>query len=488
MQAVLERLSAVFRAAGKQLYLVGGCVRDELLGRPLTDLDLTTDALPAETRALLEEAGASAIYGVGEKFGTVGARFDGLDVEITTFRSEWYEPGSRKPAVEFGSSLEADLARRDFTINAMARDLATGAVIDPFGGRDDLRRRLVRAVGVPEERFAEDPLRLLRAVRFATQLGFTIEPRTAQAIAAQADALATVSRERIAEEFQRILTSPRPSRGVRLLCQLGLMRHIVPELLDLQKTRADSRYRHKDVFEHTMQVLDKPFLPPERPIRWAALLHDIAKPRTMSVENGEVRFHGHEVVGEKMARAILGRLRLDRDTIERVARLVLMHQRINSYEGDWTDGAVRRFMREAGDALDDLFLLSLADVTSQRPHKVQAAERRVRELQARCAELRAREDIARLRSPLDGHELMAMFGRPPGPWIKPIKEYLLGLVLDGELAQDDKERAAELARAWVREHEGTMEAGQSERTATGEGQVARAREEAGRPEEVDVRR
>jgi len=447
----LLRLAERFADQGHVLYLVGGCVRDLLLGRPHTaDFDLATDATPGEVKALLQAAGAEHIWAVGERFGTIGAHYQGETVEITTFRSEEYAPRSRKPAVRFGASLEGDLARRDLTINAIAQDLRTGALIDPFGGERDLAARLVRAVGNADERFAEDPLRLLRAVRFVAQLDFRLAPDTAAAIQRQADLLADISRERIAQEMNKILMAPRAGHALRLLCDLGLMRHIVPELLAMRGMRQDL-YRYKDVFEHTLHVVDN--AEPELALRWAALLHDIAKPRTISHVNGETHFFGHEVVGEGMSRRILGRLRLDRALIEKVARLVALHQRVNNYEGDWTDGAVRRFMREAGDDLEDLFKLSRADVTTRREEKRRAALRRVDELRARCEAIRAQEDVAKIHSPIDGNDLMALFGRGPGPWIKPIKEHLLNLVLEGQLAQDDRETAERIARELVAELE-----------------------------------
>jgi poly(A) polymerase len=436
-------LARAFSAGGKALYLVGGSVRDALLRRPTHDFDYTTDARPAEIKRLLKRAGADGIFAVGEKFGTIGATFGDTSVEVTTYRAEQYERGSRKPSVQFGDSLVGDLSRRDFTINALARDASTGELVDPFGGRRDLEARLIRAVGAAADRFADDPLRLLRAVRLAVQLGFTIESSTREAMAARADSLAEISRERVAQEMAKILVSPRAGRGIRALCDLGLMRHIVPEVLAMRGMRQDA-YHHKDVFEHTLQVVDR--TPATVILRWAALLHDIAKPRTRSVEDGEVHFFGHERVGEQMTRKILTGLRLDRQTIERVATLVGMHQRANSYDDDWTDGAVRRFMREAGDALEDLLALSAADVTSRRPDRIRAAAKRVHDLEARIAEIREREEVEKLSSPLDGNELMALFDRGPGPWIRSIKERLLAAVLDGALAPDDKEGAVALAR------------------------------------------
>jgi len=440
----IPALAATFKGTGQSLYVVGGPVRDAFLGRLNHDLDFTTDARPPRIKTLLRKAGADHIFSIGEKFGTIGGVFGETVVEITTYRSEEYEPGSRKPKVEFGHSLEGDLSRRDFTTNAIALDASTREVVDPFGGRDDIRRRCIRAVGVPEDRFAEDPLRLLRGVRLSAQLGFEIDPDTRSAIATCADSLSTISHERIAQEMAKILTSGRAGTGIRALCDLGLMQHIVPEVLQLRGMHQDIAYHHKDVFEHTIQVVDQ--IRPDLVLRWAALLHDIAKPRTRSVDNGQVHFFGHEHVGEKMTHRILRQLRLDRQTIERVAKLVALHQRANSYDDDWADGAVRRFIREAGDARDDLIELSAADVTSRRPEKIQAAADRVDALKARIAQIRADEEVERLSSPLDGNELMALFERGPGPWIKPVKDRLLAAVLDGELAPDDKAGAEALAR------------------------------------------
>jgi poly(A) polymerase len=446
--APIPALARAFADAGHQLFLVGGCVRDELLDRPTHDLDLTTDARPPAIKRLIDRAGAHAQYAIGEKFGTIGGVFGDLIVEITTFRAEQYEPGSRKPAVEFGDSIHGDLSRRDFTINAMAMDVGSGELVDPFGGREDLAAGVIRAVGVAADRFAEDPLRLLRAVRFAAQLGFRIEASTEAAIREQAASLSLISRERVAQELNRMLLAEPPSGPIRALCDLGLMEHAVPEVMPM-RGMWQGGYHHKDVYEHTLLVLDR--TPPDLILRWAALLHDIAKPRTRSVQNGEIHFFAHETVGARMARRILSRLNMDRETIETVTLLVAMHLRANSYDADWTDGAVRRFMREAGESVDRLLVLSRADVTSQRPDKVRAAIRRVDELQHRIGEIRAQEDVAKITSPLDGLELMALFDRGPGPWIRPIKDRLLAAVIDGELAQDDKPGATELARQWAQD-------------------------------------
>jgi poly(A) polymerase len=446
MTDALQRLAATFQAAGRQLYLVGGSVRDELLGRPHQDLDLATDGEPEETKRLVQAAGADAVYAVGEKFGTIGAVFGDRKVEITTFRSERYAPRSRKPAVAFGTNLQGDLSRRDFTINAMARDLATGELIDPFGGQHDLAAKCLRAVGKPDERFDEDPLRMLRAVRLAAELGFTIESATRAAIAAAAPKLRDISRERIAQELDRLMVAPHPAYGLRLMADLGLMREILPEVLAMRDMPQGGR-RFKNVFDHTLQVVER--VPADADLRWAALLHDVGKPATIGWENGQVHFRGHEVVGAEMTQRLLSRLRFERQRIERIAKLVAMHLRPNSYEPAWTDGAVRRFIREAGDELDLLLALSRADVTSQRRGRVAAAEARVEALAQRCREVIERENVRAIKPPLDGNDLMALFSRGPGPWIRPVKEYLLNLVLEGDLAPDDRERAIELARAFV---------------------------------------
>lgn len=456
---IILTLARSFRAEGRKLYLVGGPVRDLMLGRRPPDLDFTTDAHPDQVKQLARRSGAADIYTVGEKFGTIGAIFaeaDGgtRDVEITTYRSETYQPYSRKPDVSFGTSLEGDLARRDFSMNAMAVDVtpmdrldqAQFQLHDPHDGRADLLRRLIRAVGDPHERFAEDPLRLLRAVRFATQLDFHLDPETRAAIGLQATELSWIPRERVQPELNQILLSEHVADGIQRLCDLGLMAQLIPEILALRGMHEDL-YRHKDVYEHTLRVVEG--VPAELTLRWAAMLHDVAKPRTRSVEQGEVHFHRHELVGRQMARRILTQLKYPRQLIDDVGHLVELHLRPNSYEPDWTDGAVRRLMREAGGNLERLMLLSRADVTSRRLERRQAADRRVNELQARCEALQAQADVARLTSPLDGRELMSMFGRGPGPWLKPIKDHLTELVVEGELAMDDKARAAEIARTLV---------------------------------------
>ena len=441
---IAEQFAQIQPAA--DLFLVGGIVRDLLLGAPLRrDLDFTTSALPPQTERALHAAGGK-VFKIGEKFGTIGAVFGDAQVEVTTYRAEAYVSGSRKPEVAFGRDLAADLARRDFTINAMALDPRTGEIVDPFGGQADLSNGILRAVGDPVARFQEDPLRLLRAVRFASRLWFDLDPQTAAAVSEAAAALATISRERVRDELEKLLLGPSPSRGVRLLCDLGLAAYSLPDVPRLRgMDHEPGSGRHKDVFSHTLQVLDR--TPPRLALRWAALLHDIAKPATKHVENGKVTFHGHDYKGELMARRILGELHQPSDLIERVGRLVGLHLRANAYEGVWTDSAVRRFVLEVGDELiEDLLALSRADVTTGRVERRQAIARSVAELERRIQELRAQEDIARIASPLDGADLMQLFERGPGPWIQPIKDHLRELVIEGELGAGDQAAAIPVAR------------------------------------------
>jgi poly(A) polymerase len=432
--------------AEAELFLVGGIVRDLLLAAPIGhDLDFATSATPPQTERALRAAGGK-VFKVGEKFGTIGAVFGDIQVEITTYRAEAYQPGSRKPAVAFRRKLGDDLARRDFTINAMALDPRSGSIADPFDGRLDLEQGLIRAVGNASERFQEDPLRLLRAVRFASRLGFEIESETARAIGASASTLATISRERVRDELHKLLLSPAPARGIRLLCDLGLADFSLPDVPNLRGMQQEVGYgRHKDVFSHTLQVLDR--TPPRLALRWAGLLHDIAKPATRRIENGKVTFHGHDHKGERMARRILTELHEPSEVVDRVGRLVGLHLRANAYEGVWTDSAVRRFVLDVGDDLvEDLLALSRADVTTGRAERRAAIARSVAELERRIQELRAQEDIARISSPLDGLALMRLFERGPGPWIQPIKDQLKDLVIEGELAAGDTAAAIPIAR------------------------------------------
>lgn len=443
IDAFLDRLAHNFADAGYSLYLVGGSVRDSIMGRPTHDIDLATDAPVSAIKAALEAARPTSIYTLGQKFGTVGAVVGDTTVEITTFRSqEAVPPGDPLAA------LYADLAHRDFTINAIARDLANGTLYDPYEGDLDIRHHLIRAVGDPEERFREDPLRMLRAVRLASELGFFIDRQTRKAIHRLGHLMRGVAYERIGDEMDRLLMAEPPSEGINELDNLGLLEYTVPEMLQMHEMERGP-YHYKEVYPHTLKVLDR--TPPDLILRWAGLLHDIAKPATYSVSDGEVHFFGHDRLGARMAHDILTRLHRPAELIEPVEQLVAEHLRIGVYDPGWTDGAVRRFLRETAPVTERLFALSRADITSQRASRVAAALARVDSLYERCEHIKAQEDVEKLASPLDGHELMRIFGGQPGPWIGKVKDYLLGLVLDGELAQDDKEAAERLARQYLSE-------------------------------------
>ena len=441
----LDKITQNASEAGYRLYLVGGTVRDSLLGRATHDLDLTTDVPVPIIKAMLEAVGADAIYGLGEKFGTIAAIVGDFKVEVTAFRSQ---EEVTDPA-DTNAHLYADLAHRDFTVNAIARDLSTGELHDPSGGQIDIKHRLLRAVGSPEGRFREDPLRMLRGVRLSAELGFFIERETTEAVRALAHLLDGVSRERIGEEMDRLLLTERPGDAIDMLDNLGLLPYIVPEIMEMHEMERGPHH-YKEVYPHTLKVVDR--TEPDLVLRWAALLHDIAKPRTYGVTDGEVHFFGHERVGARMAREILTRLKRPQEVIDHVVHLIAEHLRIGVYDESWSDGAVRRFLRETAPITEQLFALSRADITSQRPQRVAAALARVDALYQRCQEIKAQEDVEKLASPLNGDELMQIFGGKPGRWIGQVKDYLLGLVLDGELGKDDKEQAERLAMLYVEAH------------------------------------
>lgn len=452
-RAVIHRLAAAFRDQDHTLFLVGGSVRDILLDRKGTvDLDLSTDAVPEETKAIAHALSPIGLYDVGERFGTIGIVFPGeqqsIAVEITTFRSEQYESGSRHPTVAYGLSIAEDLARRDFTVNAIAVDLHTGEIVDPFHGRADLAMGVLRAVGDPVERFREDPLRLLRAARFVAELGFAVEPRTRTAIASEAPLLGSISKERVLMELTRLLCGRYADHGLELLLETGLLSIAMPELLPLERAAYGhpGMHREKDLWDHTRRVVVQS--PPRPTVRWAALLHDAAKPLTRSVDAaGDVHFFGHERVGADIAARLLARLGADKQTRKAVRQLVDLHLRPASYDAmTWTDSAVRRLALEAGDVLHDLLDLAAADVTSARAHKQRAAATRVQGLRDHIARLEAEVALGQLQSPLDGNELMQMFDRKPGKWIAEIKDRLREMVIDGDLEAGDKTGAAAIAR------------------------------------------
>ena len=450
---VTQSLAEAFGVAAEELHLVGGIVRDALLGRAQrADLDFATSAQPPRTLELLESAGTSSVYLVGERFGTIGAIFgeepDRLRVEVTTYRREAYSDEHRFPQVAFDATLVDDLARRDFTMNAIAVEASSGEIFDPWGGEADIAQALVRAVGDPDERFLEDPLRLLRAARFVSQLGFRLDWRTEQAIARQSPSLARISRERILAELTLLLLGEYVDHGLDALRRTGLLQVALPEIepLAAEAKLATRLGREKDLWDHTVHVVRQA---PSRPaVRWAALLHDAGKPLTRSVTlDGEVHFFGHERVGADLAQNALGRLNADRALRSSVRTLVELHGRPAAYDPTWTDSAVRRLALETGDTWDDLLDLAAADVTSGREHKRMAAARRIADLRARFMHLQEQVELARLESPLDGNDLMRIFDRSPGPWIKEVKNYLRELVIDGSLAPDDRNGALQHARS-----------------------------------------
>lgn len=438
-RTALQALRAL-NAAGFEAYLVGGYTRDLLLGREPHDIDVTTNARPEQIKAVF--AGCSQ-YDVGQRFGTIGVLLDGERVEITTYRSEAYNDGTRKPDVMFSDSLYDDLARRDFTINAIAMG-ADGAIVDPFDGQADLQQRMIRAVGDARTRFSEDPLRLMRLVRFAQQFQAAVEAETKHAARLTADRLATISIERRQEELNKMLLLDGPSAALCRMLDIGLMVHVIPELLE--QVGVQQSYPHsKDVFTHTMIVVDN--VPATLGLRYGALLHDIAKPRTKSITHDfVVHFYNHENVGAEMALDIMRRLKHSTTLTEDVAKLVRMHMRANTYEPNFSNSAVRRFVRDAGDSLDDLLTLSRADITGQQSQNVQIALARVRHLEERAKEVEI-ADVVTAKSPLNGHEIMELLGIGSGIEVGFIMKTLERMVIDGELGADDKERSRELAAA-----------------------------------------
>jgi poly(A) polymerase len=453
LSSLTDPMAGRFAAAGHRLYLVGGSVRDALLGRAISDLDFTTDARPEQILALVKPLGPTWTMGI--EFGTVGVEASGHRCEITTFRSDTYDPSSRKPQVQFGDTIEADLSRRDFTVNAMAVALPVDAarpIVDPFNGFEDLGARVLRTPIEPERSFADDPLRMLRAARFGAQLGFEIEPSALTAINAMADRLSIVSAERIRDELTKLMLGAEPTRGLAIMVDTGLAEFVLPEVGRLRET-VDEHKRHKDVYVHTLTVLEQAIaLEPDGPdliLRLAALLHDIGKPKTKSVEpGGKVSFHHHEVVGAAMTKSRLSALRYPKDVVEDVARLVELHLRFHGYSGGtWTDSAVRRYVRDAGPLLDRLHRLTRSDCTTRNVRKARSLAAAYDSLEARIAELKERENLDAIRPDLDGNEIMTVLGLPPGPLVGKAYEFLLGQRMEhGPLSRED---AVAKLREWA---------------------------------------
>jgi poly(A) polymerase len=447
-------LGELFAGAGHELALVGGPVRDVFLGKPPVDLDLTTDAFPEKVLEIIRRW-ADKTWTVGIEFGTVGLRKGGTVFEITTYRSEAYHRGSRKPEVRYGTSLEEDLRRRDFTINAMAARLPSYELIDPFGGLAALREKIIRTPGEPTDSFSDDPLRILRAARFAARLSFSVDPGVVTAMESMADRLSIVSAERITDELTKLMLTPDPAYGLDLLVSTGVAAQVIPELPAL-RMEVDEHHRHKDVYQHSMTVLQQAIdleprydLSGDLVLRLAAILHDIGKPKTRSLlPGGKVAFHHHEVVGAKMARKRLTELKFPKDVIADVSKLIELHLRFHGYgDGEWTDSAVRRYVRDAGPLLTRLHALTRADCTTRNARKAARLAASYDALEARIEVLGEQEELDKIRPELDGDEIMRILGLKPGPLVGKAWNYLLELRLEyGELG---RERVTAELLAWA---------------------------------------
>lgn len=447
----ISRLAQAFASAGFELALVGGPVRDAFLGTMPTDLDFASNATPEDILRVI--AGLTdSHWDIGREFGTIGAKLDGTTVEITTYRAESYDGVTRNPSVAFGDSLEEDLVRRDFTVNSLALRLPDLVLADPTGGLEDLlASRLATPRGRPELSFGDDPLRILRAARFTSQLGFTVDEATRSAMQRLAGELSRVSAERVGDEIHRLLATVSPVAGIRLLVETGVLAVVAPEIPNL-RLETDEHAHHKDVYEHSLTVLEQaiglqdsrhPGDAPDLVLRLAALLHDIGKPATRRIEpGGVVTFHHHDVVGAKLAGKRLRALRFDNNTIDEVSRLIELHLRFFGYaEGTWTDSAVRRYVRDAGPLLERLHILTRADVTTRNRRKAQKLAAAYDDLEERIAVIAEAEGIAAVRPELDGEEIMRILDLKPGPAVGQAYRFLLDLRLDeGPLGPGEAER------------------------------------------------
>ena len=450
-------LAKQFKAAGFKLALVGGPVRDAILGRLGNDLDFTTDALPKQSEKILEKW-ADSVWDIGAAFGTVAGKKGEITVEVTTYRSESYDPSSRKPDVEFGKSIEADLARRDFTINAMALELTTEqpTFIDLFNGVTDLQNKIIKTPGKPEDSFTDDPLRMMRAARFMSQLNFAVDPAIIAAIKNMSSRLEIISAERIRDEFTKIILSSAPRIGITLLVETGLADYFLPEVPKL-KLEIDEHHHHKDVYEHSLTVLEQAIGLEQRlggpnlTLRLAALLHDIGKPKTKQlIPGGGVSFHHHEVVGARMCKERLKKLRFDNHLIDDVAKLTFLHLRFHGYgSGEWTDSAVRRYVRDAGELLTHLHLLTRADCTTRNKKKAEGLAKTYDQLEKRIEDLMAQEELNKIRPDLTGDEIMQILGIKPSPIVGKAYEFLLELRL--EHGPQGEEKAKEELLKWWKE-------------------------------------
>ncbi|MCR8572837.1 CCA tRNA nucleotidyltransferase [Streptomyces sp. Isolate_219] len=447
---VADDLARRFQEAGFTLALVGGSVRDALLGRLGNDLDFTTDARPEDVLKIVRPW-ADAVWEVGIAFGTVGCKKDSFDIEVTTYRSEAYDRTSRKPEVSYGDSIEQDLVRRDFTVNAMAVLLPQKEFVDPHDGLEDLAARVLRTPGTPEESFSDDPLRMMRAARFAAQLDFEVDPEVFAAMKAMSDRIEIVSAERVRDELNKLILAPHPREGLRLLVESGLADHVLPELPAL-RLESDEHHRHKDVYEHSLTVLEQAIdleeNGPDLVLRLAALLHDIGKPRTRRFEkDGRVSFHHHEVVGAKMTKKRMTALKYSNDLVKDVSRLVELHLRFHGYgTGEWTDSAVRRYVRDAGPQLERLHKLTRSDCTTRNKRKAGALSRAYDGLEERIARLQEQEELEAIRPDLDGNDIMQILGIRPGPEVGKAYKQMLEFRL--EHGPMEREAAVAALKEW----------------------------------------
>lgn len=455
----VAKLSSSFESAGHQLALVGGPVRDAFLGRAVSDLDFATDATPDQILKIVDPI-SSATWDVGRDFGTIGAMIGDDRIEITTYRADEYDRETRKPIVAFGTRIEDDLLRRDFTINSMALTLPGLELIDPSGGFADLAAMVLKTPSTPAVSFADDPLRMMRAARFVAQLGVALSPEVVEALREQAGSIAMISAERVRDELVKTLESDDPVRGIRILVDSGVADHVLPEIPALVREH-DEHGRHKDVYEHSLTVLTKSIslekerFPGEAPDvigRLAALLHDIGKPATRSFDKPSktVTFYGHDMVGARMAKKRLTALRFDGDTITRTCNLIRLHLRFFGYsEGAWTDSAIRRYVRDAGEELNRLHILVRSDVTTRNERRLVAMGKAYDDLEARIIDIRAREEIDAIRPDLDGEQIMKILGIGPSKAVGDAWSFLLELRLDeGPLGEAEAELRL---RAWAAE-------------------------------------
>jgi poly(A) polymerase len=446
---LLDSLGRMFYEAGYELALVGGPVRDAILGRVAPDVDLTTNATPDQILEVIKGK-VDTHWEIGKEFGTIGCRIGDDQIEITTYRTDQYEEDSRKPEVRFGNDLKHDLQRRDFTVNAMALTLPAREFVDPFGGLRDLEDKVLKTPGTPEESFGDDPLRMLRGARFASQLGFEIEPETFEAMQAMRQRLEIISSERIQVELHKLMLGANPRMGLEALVDSGLAEIVIPELPAL-KLETDEHHHHKDVYQHTLTVVEQAIdyekdykLEPDFVLRFAALLHDIGKPATRKLEpGGAVSFHHHDVVGAKLASKRMKALRFDNDTTKAVSKLVELHLRFFGYSDQaWTDAAIRRYVRDAGEQLVRLHILTRSDVTTRNKRKAEQLSHAYDDLEKRIAVVMEQEELNAMRPDLTGEQIMEILNLKPGPKVGQAYKYLLELRIENGPLGPEKAKEA----------------------------------------------